>query len=116
MIFGESFQEPPPSPAVMGFKTYGGQWLVDGGAVRIDAAEGPSWSANALPFADGEVGVEVRFADRRGQNAGLIVRVDRPGLGADRFIGYEVSLEPAVRLCGSARHRNNFEPIKERPM
>ena len=27
MIFGESFQEPPPSPAVAGFKTYGGRWV-----------------------------------------------------------------------------------------
>ena len=28
MIFGESFQEPFPSPALIGFKAYGGQWLV----------------------------------------------------------------------------------------
>ena len=32
MIFGESFQEPPASPPVIGFKTYGGRWLVDDGA------------------------------------------------------------------------------------
>ena len=112
MIFGESFQEPPPSPAVIGFKTYGGQWLVDDGAVRIDAADGPKLISERAPFADGQVGVEVRFGDRRGQNAGLIVRVDRPGVGADRFVGYEVSLEPARQTLWLARHRNNFEPIK----
>jgi 3-keto-disaccharide hydrolase/alpha-L-arabinofuranosidase-like protein len=112
MIFGESFQEPPPSPAVIGFKTYGGQWLVDDGAVRIDAADGPKLISERASFADGQVGVEVRFNDRRGQNAGLIVRVDRPGVGADRFVGYEVSLEPARQRLWLARHRNNFEPIK----
>ena len=114
MIFGESFQEPPPSPAVIGFKTYGGQWLVDDGAVRIDAADGPKLISERAPFTDGQVGVEVRFGDRRGQNAGLIVRVDQPGVGADRFVGYEVSLEPARQTLWLARHRNNFEPIKRR--
>ena len=113
MIFGESFQEPPPSPAVIGFKTYGGRWLVDDGAVRIDAADGPKLISERAPFTDGQVGVEVRFGDRRGQNAGLIVRVDQPGIGADRFVGYEVSLEPARQTLWLARHRNNFEPIKD---
>ena len=112
MVFGESFQEPPPSPAVIGFKTYGGPWLVDDGAVRIDAADGPKLISERASFADGQVGVEVRFSDRRGQNAGLIVRVARPSLGADRFVGYEVSLEPARQTLWLARHRNNFEPIK----
>ena len=31
------------------------------------------------------MGVELFFADRKGQNAGLIVRVDKPGIGADQF-------------------------------
>src|SRR5712671_6800318 len=59
MIFGESFQEPPASPALTGFKTYGGQWLVDDGAVWIDATDGPKLVSQRAPFADGQVGVEV---------------------------------------------------------
>ena len=113
MIFGESFQEPPASPAVAGFKTYGGRWVVADGAVRIDAGDGPNWSATALAFKDGQVGVELLFADRKGQNAGLIVRVDKPGIGADKFFGYEVSLDAQQQTLRLARHRNNFEPIKD---
>jgi hypothetical protein len=57
----------------------------------------------------------VKFTDRTGGNAGLIVRVDKPGNGADRFFGYEVALDPARQKLVFARHRNNFEPVKDVP-
>jgi alpha-L-arabinofuranosidase len=113
MIFGESFQEPPAAPFVTGFKTYGGRWLVADGAVRVDATDGPKLVSDRAGFKDGQVGVELLFADRKGQNAGLIVRVEKPGIGADTFSGYEVSLDPARQMVRLARHRNNFEPIKD---
>ncbi len=115
MIFGESFQEPPLPPDIVGFKRYGGRWLVDGGVVRIDGGAGPRLASDRAPFADGVVGVEVKFADRRGGNAGLVVPVDQPGIGADRFIGYEIALDAARQRLVFARHRNNFEPIKDVP-
>ncbi len=62
---------------------------------------------------NGQVGVELLFADRKGQNAGLIVRVDKAAIGADKFLGYEVSLDPARQILRLAKHRNNFEPIKD---
>jgi hypothetical protein len=113
MIFGESFQEPVPPPSISGFTRFGGSWQVKDGVVRIQAADGPKLLSDHAAFRDGAVGVEVRFADRKGGNAGLIVRVDQPGIGADNFTGYEVALDPQRRRVLLARHRNNFEPIKE---
>src|SRR5262245_25533171 len=40
MVFGESFQEPAPPPAVVGFTALGGTWRVSDGVVRIQAADG----------------------------------------------------------------------------
>jgi hypothetical protein len=113
MVFGEGFQEPAPRPVVVGFQAHGGDWAVDDGVVRIRAADGPKLISDRAAFLDGAVGVELKFADRQGVNAGLIVRVDQAGTGADRFIGYEVALNAASQKLLLARHRHNFEPIKE---
>jgi len=113
MIFGESFQEPPPSPGVVGFKIHGGRWLVKDGVIRIEATDGPKLISDHAAFKDGSVGVELYFADRKGGNAELIVRVDQPGIGADKFIGYEIALNAESQKLLLARHRNNFEPIQE---
>src|SRR4029079_14087251 len=45
-------------------------------------------------------------------NAGLIVRVNRPSVGADNFVGYEVALNPARQTLLLGRHVNNFEALK----
>ena len=75
MIFGESFQEPSPAPAVAGFKALGGRWLVVDDAIRIRAGNGPKLVSDRAAFKDGAIGVELMFADREGVNA----RLDRPG-------------------------------------
>jgi hypothetical protein len=113
MVFGESFQEPAPPPRITGFNTLGGSWHVKDGIVHIQAADGPRLVSEHPAFRDGAVGVEVQFAERTGGNAGLVIRVDKAGIGADNFIGYEVALDPARSRLVFARHRHNFEPIKE---
>jgi alpha-L-arabinofuranosidase len=115
MIFGESFQEPPPPPTFKDFRSYAGSWVLRDGALKIKAADGPKFVSDHPAVMDGAVGVEVFFADRKGFNAGLIVRVDKAGVGADKFIGYEISLEPSAQKLRVARHRNNYEPIKDVP-
>ena len=115
MIFGESFQEPPIEPSLNGFKTFGGRWLAADGVVRVEAADGPKLVSDRAAFKDGQVGVEVFFPERKGHNAGLIVRLDQPEVGADRWFGYEVSLEPTRQSLHLARHRNNYEPLKDVP-
>jgi len=113
MIFGESFQEPPPAAQVKGFKTYGGSWSVRDGILNIDAGDGPKLVSDRPAFEDGAAGVQILFRKREGQNAGLIARVQRPRIGADSFIGYEISLDPARQVVRLARHRNNYQLIED---
>ncbi len=114
MIFGESFQEPPLATPLKGFTAYGGRWSAHGGVLEAEAGAGPKLVANELPFADGEIGVEIRFPAAHDGNAGLIVRVDRPANGADAFTGYEISLETSGHLV-VGRHRGDWKPLHRVP-
>ena len=115
MIFGESFQEPAFGQPLRGFTAYGGTWALQGETLLAGPGPGPKLVSDHAPLSRGEVGVEVFFPDRGAGNAGLIVKTARPGLGADNFVGYEVSLDPAARLLRLGRHRRNWEPIKDIP-
>ena len=114
MIFGESFQESSRPLPLKGFTVFGGGWRPSEGAIRADPGDGPKLIADLPAFAVGEVGVEVFFPTAQGGNAGLILKVDQPGVGADRFTGYEVSLETSGKLV-LGRHRQNWEPLREVP-
>ncbi len=114
VIFGESFQEPARPLPLKGFKTFGGGWRPVAGALAAEGGDGPKLLADGPVVASGEVGVEVFFPSAQAGNAGLILKVDRPGVGADRFTGYEVSLESSGRLT-LGRHRQNWEPIRSVP-
>lgn len=114
MVFGESFQEPPAGAPVRGFTAYGGEWILSDGALTGSAGEGPKLVSGAT-FADGEARVEVRFVDRAAGLAGLILRVARPGLGADSFDGYEVALDPSEQVLRLGRHRRNWTLLRDVP-
>jgi len=43
------------------------------------------------------------------------VKVKEAGVGADKFIGYEIGLWPRDRLLILGRHRHNWEPIRQVP-
>jgi hypothetical protein len=113
MIFGESFAEPPRVSAPRGFEAFGGRWEVRDGRLIAAAGEGPKLVSQRPAFAVGEVGVEVKFADNSAGLAGLILKVDKPAVGADRWIGYEVSLDARRQVMVLGRHRNNWEHIKD---
>ncbi len=114
MIFGESFQEPPPALPMEGFKTFGGRWVAKDGVVRAEGGDGPMLISDEPAFGAGEVGVEMLLPGRKGGNAGLIVKVNEPGVGADKFTGYEVALDSTGHLV-LGRHRQNWEPIRNIP-
>ncbi len=111
MIFGESFQEPPASIAPRNFTAYGGEWAVALGELSAAAGEGPKLLLNGTKFAAGEASVGILFADKVAGNAGFILKVNQPGVGADRFTGYEVSLDTSSRpafWAGIARIGSRF--------
>jgi hypothetical protein len=114
MIFGESFQEPPRPTPLKGFTAHGGEWSPRDGGLDVAPGPGSKLVADLPPLVDAEVAVEVRFPSDQEGNAGLIVRVDRPGTGADAFTGYEVSLETAGFVV-LGRHRRNWEPLRRLP-
>src|SRR5207302_3628570 len=107
MIFGESFQEPAPPAPIKNFRAHGGRWIVSDGIVSIDRGPGPKLVANDTELATGEVGVEIFLPGKIRGVAGLIVKVQDPGTGPDRFIGYDISLCSEPQFMRLGRHRNN---------
>lgn len=115
MVFGESFQEPPLTTAPVGFSAYGGSWRVREGELSAIAGQGYKLIHDSTVLQNGEASVEILFADRTSGNAGLILRVERPAIGADHFTGYEVALHPDTGTLLLGRHRQNWEPIRTIP-
>lgn len=116
MVFGESFQEPPLTIPPPGFTAYAGAWRVKNGELAASAGDGPKLIHDKTTIANGVVSVEIQFADKKSGNAGLILRVDRPGAGADRFTGYEIALHPDNGTLLLGRHRQNWELIRTVPV
>ncbi len=115
MIFGESFAEPAQQPPLKGFTAYGGLWTPSSeGVLQAAGGPGPKLVAADSLLTDGEVSVQIFFERVVQGNAGLILKIDKPGNGADRFTGYEVSLEPSGHLV-LGRHRQNWEPLQRVP-
>jgi hypothetical protein len=115
MIFGESFQEPPSAPVIKGFRQYGGTWESRDQVLQIDGADGPKLVSDHAPFANGTIRVELQFADKTGENAGLLFRIAKSGVGADALDGYEVALDPSRQIVRLARHQGDFKLIADTP-
>jgi hypothetical protein len=113
MIYGESFQEPAIGSGIQAFRTYGGDWKVEDQIVRVAGEDGPKLVSDHAPLGDGSASVEIKFTDTIGENAGLIVRVSRPGIGADAFAGYEISLDPTRQIVRLGRHSQNYQLLRE---
>ncbi len=106
---------PASEGPVAGFIAYGGEWNVTDGVLSAGAGAGPKLVLDDRAFSEGEVGVELLLPDRSGGNAGLIVKVSDAGVGADRFNGYEVSLDARHQFLRLGRHRQNFRLIRDTP-
>lgn len=112
MIFGESFQEPSTSSSVVGFRQFGGTWKVEDGVLQASGGEGPKLVFDSPTIQTGEVSVEVNLPGSGSGNAGLIVSNTDPGLGADRFSGYEIALDANDNKLIVGRHQNNFQLLQ----
>ena len=97
MIFGESFQEPAPSPAFKAFTAHGGHWVLRNGTVRISGLDGPKLVSRHAAFRDGAVGVDVLFSPAPGRKR----RPDR-ARGRRRHRRRQFRRLRGVAGCGSA--------------
>ena len=116
LIFGESFEEPPTWPAAHRLDAYGGEWRVQDAALHVEADAGAKMVRAAPPMQDGSVECDVRFADRDGGNAGMILRVGEPRVGADAWTGYEISLSAHDNNVVLGRHRNDWHLLRAVPV
>ncbi len=113
-IFGESFEEPIPSPVFDDFSVYEGLWESTGDEVSVKACPGGKLVYNPIRMTTGSVETDIKFENNNGAgNAGLLICVDKPAKGADNFFGYEISLAADGSKLILGKHKNNFEPIKE---
>lgn len=122
-IFGESFEEPPPSATFAGWTAYGGFWQPFGASTpptgrgcAVDAQAGAKLVRDDLAFADAQIDTDVRMPAGGAGNAGLLVRVQNPGIGTDAFDGYEISLRADGQQVILGKHRHNFQPLAAAPL
>ncbi|MCW3100444.1 MAG: hypothetical protein JWL77_6062 [Chthonomonadaceae bacterium] len=106
-LFGESFEEPPPSPKFEGWTVLGGNWRLDDRVVSVDAMSGAKLVRQGPDFTDGAVETDVRLTERN-ENAGLIVRVRNATVGIDNFDGYEVSISARDQTVILGRHHHDW--------
>ncbi len=116
MIFGESFEE-PPQLKLPEWKNFGGAWSVQDGvcSVKSDAGAKLLWT-DGPTLLDGVVECDLKFDDHPGDSAGLILRVQQPGVGADAFVGYEISIGPWGKFLRLGRHRHDWKLLQQTPI
>jgi len=99
-----------------GWTSYGGQWtLQKDGCLSVRAEQGPKLIWDQQPFRQGRVSVEMKFRSGQANIGGLILHVSEPKIGADNWLGYEVSLNMTKKTILFGEHRNNWQPLVEVP-
>jgi len=114
-IFGESFEEPAPNSNPQGWQIYGGTWTPDGSGIHVQGGSGFKIVRRMPALADGTVEASVAVSNDMGDNAGLLVRVSNPGVGADAFDGYEIALGAKARRLILGKHRHDFHLLQSVP-
>ena len=116
MVFGESFQEPSRHSPVKGFEAVGGSWQLTDGVLTGGDGNGPKLVRAMEAIASGEVAVEVRLPGDVGGNGGLIIATSDAKIGADNFVGYEVSLDSRADHLVVGRHNHDFNLLAYVPV
>ncbi|WP_317206528.1 family 16 glycoside hydrolase [Mucilaginibacter roseus] len=111
-IFGESFEEPALGPQITGWQALGGHWKSDQNEIQVNAGEGFKLVRNKRPVGAYTVSLQLKFGSRN-DNAGILVNVNNARTGADRFNGYEISIDPNKRVLVFGKHQNNWTPLQE---
>ena len=114
---------PHAEPRFQNFVVAGGEWTAeDDYTVAIAATDGPKLICSLERFQNltkGEVSVEIFFPGARkgdgGGNAGIILKIREPGVGADNFIGYEIAPNFQRQCLTLGLHQHDFQPVAEIP-
>lgn len=113
-IFGESFEEPVPAPRFDHFDVYDGKWSFSNGEL-LSLAHNGAKIVSKESITNGTVAVDIKFDKVSNgnaiKNAGLLLCVSKPRVGADSFYGYEVSLSNNGKILTVGKHKNNWEHI-----
>lgn len=107
---------------------FGGDWTFDGqGTAEVHGNSGnvgPKLVCTNTKFTNltkGTVSIEMFFPalppnhPQGYRNAGLLVKVNNPGIGADAFTGYEIGLCPEESHINLGFHQQNYRPIQRIP-
>ena len=113
MLFGESFQEPPPAEPLKGMKiipiNYGAWYVGPDGAIRMDELAEPSFVACAdAEFGSGSTGVEMLIQPGGQERAGLLVKISEPNQRLNQFNAYFVCFDAKGQM--SLRGFGKLEP------
>ncbi len=96
-----------------GWSAYGGHWSVRGNEISVAGEKGPKLLWDAVgPLGEGDsLKAEIRITD--GSVGGFLLNVREPKVGADNWIGYEVSfyLDEGKLVLGT--HQNDWTPRAE---
>ena len=107
-LFFDDFQDAPPSPRRTGWTAYGAAGPGGSGVLTLPPgvkmiAGDPAWTDYVLE------GAVMLKGD--GGNAGLVIRVNDPGPGADQMRGYYVGFDTKRLYLG--KMANNWQPLAE---
>jgi Domain of Unknown Function (DUF1080) len=103
--------------SLAGWTPYDGDWKpLDDGRLKVSLNNGAKILWTDQPMVDGEISVEMRLNRQSSNIGGLIARVSDPKIGADNWLGYEISLNATNKSLLFGEHRNNWTPLEEVPL
>ncbi|WP_214073810.1 alpha-L-arabinofuranosidase C-terminal domain-containing protein [Mucilaginibacter sp. dw_454] len=112
LLYGESFEEPAPTPNYDGWKTLNGEWKPTAAGIEVKPGSGDKLIRENPIVKNGSAEADIKFTGR-GDNAGFIVRVNHEQAGLDDFDGYEISLNPDRQMVILGKHVHNWKMLKE---
>jgi len=118
MIFGESFQEPSDVPEFKHWEASMGSWDVDGGELiaRIRYRERGNITVKDLNVINGELTCEMFFRPEQNGYAGVMLKVNDPGIEIHRYRCYGVWFNPAEKTMRIGRGRGSeLDPYVQTP-
>ena len=119
MIFGESFQEPATPPVFKHWEAVLGMWDVDNGELiaRSRYSERGNITVKGLDVINGELSCEMFFAPGKPGHAGVMVKVNDPGIDIHSYRCYGIWFNPSEKMMRIGRGRGGgLDPYVETPL